>query len=268
MSVTIFNQPDFTSQDAATYKAAIDSSMAVLARAAQSFAPHQQSTPDMTVRLDAGVIPGLAILPTEVSAQNTGTITAPSTNPRKDIIYVDQSSGTVGVAIGTEDASPSDPAVPAGKIAVARINLVVSQSSIVNNDLDDLRNFNYLGLAALPYDIAFAGGYDLSMVKEDIEVQTYGELVMSRSGSIVGESGYIDTAPTGTAAIIDILKNGTTVYTTKPQFAASANTLTAGTLKTDGTEDFSPGDRITFKVTQKGSSEPGEGLRFTVKGEV
>ena len=46
------------------------------------------------------------------------------------------------------------------------------------------------------------------------------------------------------------------------------NTLTAGTLKTDGTQAFVAVDRITFKVTQIGSSEPGEGVRFTMKGKV
>lgn len=120
----------------------------------------------------------------------------------------------------------------------------------------------------LPYDIAFVAGFNSVTVKEDVAVQTYGEIVMSRSGEIVGEAGYVDTAPTGAALIVDILKNGTTIYTTKPQFAISANTLTAGTLKTDGTEDFVSGDRITFKVTQKGSTEAGEGVRFTLKCEV
>ena len=106
------------------------------------------------------------------------------------------------------------------------------------------------------------------MAAQDIVVQTYGELVMSRSGEFVGEAGYIDTAPTGAAAIVDIEKNGTTIYSTKPQFAISSNTLTAGTIKTDGTEDFVSGDRVTFKVTQIGSTEPGEGLRFTANCKV
>lgn len=124
------------------------------------------------------------------------------------------------------------------------------------------------GLPNLPYDVAFVAGYDNAMVKEDVAVQTYGELVMSRTGSFVGESGYADTAPTGAALILDIEKNGTTIYTTKPQFAAGSQTLTAGTLKTDGTEDFVAGDRIAFKITQIGSTLAGQGVRLTVKAEV
>ncbi len=119
---------------------------------------------------------------------------------------------------------------------------------------------------AKPYDIAFIAGFDDSMAAELITVQTYGELVMTRGGSFIGEAGYIDTASAGAAVIVDVEKNGTSIYTVAPQFAAAANTLTAGTLKTDGTEDFVSGDRITFKITQTGSSTAGSGLRFTIKG--
>lgn len=121
---------------------------------------------------------------------------------------------------------------------------------------------------ASPYGMAFNAGFDADNVKEDIAAQTWGEIVVDQTGSFTGEAGYIDTAPTGQAAIVDIEKNGTTIYATKPQFDAAANSLTAGTLKTDGTEDFVAGDRITFKVTQVGSSEPGEGLRFTASAVV
>ena len=120
-----------------------------------------------------------------------------------------------------------------------------------------------------PYDVPFNAGFDADTVKEDVAVATYGELVMARSGSFVGEAGYADTAPTGAALILDIQKNGTTIYnSTLPQFAATAQTLTAGTPKTDGTEDFVSGDRITFKITQIGSTEPGEGIRFTAKAKL
>lgn len=118
------------------------------------------------------------------------------------------------------------------------------------------------------YDIAMSAGYSTAGVKEDIVVQDYAHIVMARTGEFTGESGYIETAPTGADAIVDVEKNGTTIYSTKPEFAAASNTLTAGVLKTDGTEDFVPGDRITIKVTQIGSTEPGEGLRFTVTGEI
>ena len=116
-----------------------------------------------------------------------------------------------------------------------------------------------------PYDMAFLAGYDKDMVKEDITVRTYGELVMARAGTFEGEQAYIDTVCTGAVLICDILKNGTTIYSTKPQFAVSTATHTAGVLSVT---TFTAGDRMTFKVTQKGSSAAGQGVRFTLKCKV
>ena len=113
--------------------------------------------------------------------------------------------------------------------------------------------------------MAFLAGYDKDMVKEDITVRTYGELVMARAGTFEGEQAYIDTVCTGAVLICDILKNGTTIYSTKPQFAVSTATHTAGVLSVT---TFTAGDRMTFKVTQKGSSAAGQGVRFTLKCKV
>ena len=115
------------------------------------------------------------------------------------------------------------------------------------------------------YDISFIAGYDNVTVKENIIVQTYGEMVMARTGTFEGETGYIDTVTAGSAAIVDILKNGSSIYSTKPQFAAGATALTAGTRSTTS---FVSGDRITFKVVQIGSSTAGQGLRFMLKCKV
>ena len=120
-------------------------------------------------------------------------------------------------------------------------------------------------LTNLPYDAAFVGGYDNDMVKENIAVATYGELVMTRTGTFVGEAGYIDTVGTGANVVVDILKNGTTIYSTKPLFAVSTATITPGVISVTA---FASGDRITFKVTQIGSSATGQGVRFTLKGKV
>lgn len=117
------------------------------------------------------------------------------------------------------------------------------------------------------YDWPFNAGYTAIMTGLDlVDEQTYGEAVVARAFTAAGESGYIGTAGTGAAVIVDVLKNGTSIYTTKPEFADGANTLTAGTLKSDGTEIFAAGDRLTFKVTQVGSTVPGQALRFTLKG--
>ncbi len=130
--------PDFTSQTASVYKANIDAGFAVADRLGWAFAPHEQATPDMTLRLEAGAIFDGATL-TEVAAQDTAVITAPSVNPRIDRVVIDRGTGAVSVVTGTEAASPTPPAVPAGKVPVAQVALVVSQSEIVNADITDER---------------------------------------------------------------------------------------------------------------------------------
>ena len=101
------------------------------------------------------------------------------------------------------------------------------------------------------------------MIKENVAVGTYGELVMARAGTFVGEAGYADTATSG-ITYLDILKNNSTIYsTTKPQFANGAG-LSAGTLSTTS---FAVNDRLTFKITAIGAT-PGQGVRFTLKCKV
>ena len=149
MTVATFTQPDYTSQSASAYKAALDGAAMVFARMGDAFAPHAQSSPDMTVRLDAGaifVLSGAVPVLTEVAAQNTGTITAPTgSNKRIDLVVVDETTGAVSVITGTPTTgTPAAPALTAGKWPVAQIGtvsapLTVSTTSITNSMLTDIR---------------------------------------------------------------------------------------------------------------------------------
>lgn len=139
MTVAEFLQPNYTTQsDSTAYPLAIDASIAVVARTSALFASHEQSTPDMTVRVDAGaILNGITL--TEVAAQSTGTITAPVTNPRIDRIVIDQTTGAVSVITGSEGASPSAPAITAGKFPVAQVLLATSSTEITNSLITDER---------------------------------------------------------------------------------------------------------------------------------
>jgi hypothetical protein len=133
---------------------------------------------------------------------------------------------------------------------------------------DILTRTSGAALLNLPYDISFLAGYDSDTEGEDVVARKYGELVMARPGTFVGEEGYIDTVCTGAALIVDIMKNGTTIYaSTKPQFAdgVSDNKITAGVITTT---TFVAGDRITFKVNSIGSTVAGKGVRFMLKCKV
>ncbi len=152
MAVSTFVQPDFTSQSATVYKTSIDDAVAVHHQIAGPFAPHEQAVPDLTVRLDAANFSDLITRTTITkAAQSTGALSAPSVNPRKDIVHVDRLTGDVGVETGAEDASPVDPTIPVGKLPVARINWTTSTTEITNTDLDDIRAIGSLGLSTAAF---------------------------------------------------------------------------------------------------------------------
>lgn len=115
---------------------------------------------------------------------------------------------------------------------------------------------------AKPYDIAFVAGFGGLMDLEDVEVQTYGELVVPRSLTITGETGWLDVASAGQSVRLDIEKNGVSIYAIVPEFIAASNTLSAGVL---AITSFIAGDRLTFKITQTGGATQGQGVRFTLK---
>lgn len=131
-------KPNAVEQSPAEYKVAIDAHAEAVHRTATAFVPYEQATPNMTVRLAAGaILSGTTI--TEVAAQNTATITAPSTNPRIDRVVIDKTTGAVSVVAGSEEASPSAPDIPAGKLPVARVALTVGMTAITNSDIADER---------------------------------------------------------------------------------------------------------------------------------
>lgn len=145
MSVSTFTQPDFTTAaDGTTYKTNLDDAVKVLSNGlGDLFAVHAQSSPNMTVRVDAGRVltgsyAGANLAVATIAAQSSGAITAPSVNPRIDLVYVTK-AGVVGVITGAEAASPAVPALTAGKIPLATIALTTSTTSIANSIITDIR---------------------------------------------------------------------------------------------------------------------------------
>jgi len=184
-----------------------------------------------------------------------------------------------GTIVGTDFADNSITAVKiaAQSITEAKIvpntitnisiaNATITGTQIADDSIDGTKiagNPTAFGAAfGWPYDISFIAGYSSATLAQAVVVQTFGEMVMARTGIFEGEVGYIDTVCTGQALICDVEKNGTSIYSTKPQFAISTNTMTAGVLSTTA---FVSGDRITFKVTQIGSGVAGSGVRFMLK---
>jgi hypothetical protein len=93
-----------------------------------------ESTPNaMTVEIAAGAgqVGGITV---NWSAATTGTITAPSVNPRIDIVVVN-SDNTITVVTGAEAATPLIPTVTNTQLALARIDLTVGMATITNSDI-------------------------------------------------------------------------------------------------------------------------------------
>ncbi|HKR19968.1 MAG TPA: hypothetical protein VJS41_07475 [Stellaceae bacterium] len=150
MSVGQFLQSNYTTQTGTAYPLAIDADWAVAARLVDNFAPHAQTTPNMSVTLDAGHLFNGTTL-TEIAAQSTGMIAAPVSNPRIDRVVIDRVSGAVSVVTGTEAASPAPPAIPAGKAPVAQVLLQTASTAIGNSMLTDERDLGALGFASGAY---------------------------------------------------------------------------------------------------------------------
>ncbi len=94
--------------------------------------PHEQSSPNMTVYVEPGVA---YVGATRViyAGGNSPTITNPVSNPRIDLITID-SSGTIGVTAGSENASPTAPTYPANKLVLAEIYLRTTGTTIRDSD--------------------------------------------------------------------------------------------------------------------------------------
>jgi hypothetical protein len=83
--------------------------------------------------------------------------------------------------------------------------------------------------------------------------------------TIVGTRLMVGTAPAGSAILVDVNKNGTTIYTTqanRPTIAAGANA--GGPGATPDVTTLAAGDYLTVDVDQIGSGTPGSDLTVTI----
>jgi hypothetical protein len=99
-----------------------------------------QSSPDMTVKVKAGsgIVSGTPVA--LLADYTTAAITAPVSNPRIDIVQIDQ-LGNVTVKAGTEAGSPSAPAVDTDNMKLAEIALTVGMTTITAGAITDSRSF-------------------------------------------------------------------------------------------------------------------------------
>lgn len=93
----------------------------------------EQSVPDLTVPIAAGkaVINGIGV---KWDAQNSGTVTAPSVNPRLDYI-VANSDNSISIVAGSELADPVFPSISASQLVLACLVMKTGTTSL-NEDVE------------------------------------------------------------------------------------------------------------------------------------
>lgn len=114
------------------------------AQAASYLLAHEQSSPDMTLYVEAGTY---VLKETYVSfaGGNTPTVTAPVSNNRIDVLTID-TAGTLAWTTGTSGASPSAPTVPQGKIPICFIYVRSTSTTLRDTDGGSTTGYIYQDL--------------------------------------------------------------------------------------------------------------------------
>lgn len=111
-----------------------------------------QVPPDMTVQVSAGTLFDIVTkVRISKAIQDSSVITAPTVNPRIDVIYVDMLTGVIGIATGAEAASPVPPTLPDAKLPIAQIALSTTTSEIIDSLITDIRELGLLGAGSTSY---------------------------------------------------------------------------------------------------------------------
>lgn len=122
-----------------------------------------------------------------------------------------------------------------------------------------------------PTELIFTPDYfDFACSDEDsdLAVGTVFTMICNRDYPYASAVEFsVTTAPTGANLEFDVLKNGTTVYTTTPSIDAGEKlTATASTpqLITGSNFSLAIGDELQVRITQIGSTVAGAGLKATM----
>lgn len=243
MTVAKFLQPNFTTQSAAVYKAAIDAAIQVLQSIGGDFAPHAMDSPNMQIVIDAGRIfkPGGTLV--SIGQQITGSLVAPVSNPRIDRVVIDSESGVYSVLTGTESISPVVPSITNGKLPCCQIAMTVGQTTIANSIITDERT-TYSPLARL--------------------MRMPVEAINSTTGGFVREILLVDRG-----ILFDCDCSNGPITISLPDTAQAGNGFMIGVIKTDPTANAiilvpsTTGESFPDGVTKTISAQNGAGIVTT-----
>lgn len=181
MTVAQFTQNNFTTDDPATYKAKLDGNMNVLAKLAAMFAPHQSSTPNMTITVDAGSALTTSGFAAQAS-QTSATITAPASGyQRIDRAVINATTGALSIITGTPAASsPAAPAITQGYLPCAQIGPLLNTTTQITNALITDERSCFGGGAPISY----SGSAPLYAARAWVNFNGTGTVAIRASGNV------------------------------------------------------------------------------------
>jgi hypothetical protein len=238
-----------------------------------------QASPDLTVQVNGTDIESYwrqtwisVSLPFNYGGGNSPAITKPSSNSRIALLTID-AAGTLSWTYGEEAGSPTPPNTPSGQIPICWVYERTTMSGIYNyEDAGDHTSDGYIYRDVRPF--LNLGGF---VQTPTLSWSVPGTLnssanpatppfIVTGACTLVKAYAVITTAPASQAVIIDIHKNGTTIWTTQAnrlQIAAGQN---SGTQESFDTVDLAEGDRLDFYIDQVGGvTQHGANLTVELK---
>jgi hypothetical protein len=234
MTVATKLQPNYTTQQAAAYKAAIDGITAVHDRVAGAFAPHEQDVgspaPELSMRVDAGFIFTNGAL-TEVSAQTVTGFTVPSAGQERiDRVVIDATTGVASRVAGTAaSGSPSAvaPDIPAGKLPCCQIRFTDASTAVLNSMITDERS----GQCGFPPFSQITNSLGSNVTLNDTGAFFTGPTIAQGTAGTWFASGTVTFYDSTTSGTFEVkLWDGTTVIASAVVVSPGANLLATCSL--------------------------------------
>jgi len=223
----------------------------------------------------------------DIADQLSPLFSAPVANSWIVLLQVN-TAGALIVTAGVAAASPTAPDYN-GLITLAEVTIATGATTITSTNIKDVRQFSGSGGVTLPLPIARGGtnaitasaartslGLDPLKKKQIyfavadeayLDTALTGRIYLRHTGTIVYASASVVTAPTGANLIIDVNKNGSSIWTAgqRLEIVAGAYTDTTAVFTTTA---VTSGDYLTFDIDQIGSTVPGSKLVVLIEMEI
>ena len=239
--------------------------------------PRAQVSPNLTVAISGTDVESFwrqtwvgLLVPLNYAGGNSPSCTAPTTNSRISLLTID-SSGTLEWTHGDQASSPTPPNSPADKVPICWVYARVGMTAIYNYEdagsypsqgyiYKDIRPLQNLGGTTQLPTVTFAYPSTLAVVASATP-----SFIMPFSGTITKAYAYSRTAPTGQSIIIDINKNGSTIWSTQANRLAISAGQNSGTQTAFNTTALVESDRLDLDIDQIGSGTVGANLTVELK---